>query len=60
MILWLRVTQDEYELPMVVADSRTELAEMLGVRPKNISSTMAHAKRRGWRCCYQKVEVDDD
>ena len=29
--LWLKVTQDEYELPLVVARSADELAKMCGV-----------------------------
>ena len=28
MTLWLEVTQDDYELPVAVADSCTELAKM--------------------------------
>ena len=29
--LWLKVTQDEYQLPLVVARSADELAKMCGV-----------------------------
>jgi hypothetical protein len=30
MTLYLKVTKDKYELPVAVADSKAELADMLG------------------------------
>ena len=33
---WIAVSADEYELPIIVADSSTELAEKLGTTPTSI------------------------
>lgn len=35
--LYMATTKDEYELPIAVADSVSELAEMLGMRATTIS-----------------------
>lgn len=35
-MLWLAVTADRYELPIIVADSSSELAEKLGTTPTAI------------------------
>lgn len=58
--LWEYVTDDKYELPIYVADDYKDLAKMVGVRPNNILSAIAHSKVRGNRCVYQKVYVGDE
>lgn len=58
--LWLLVSQDEYELPLAVADSATELARMVGTTQNNISSTITHQAERGAKSKYIKVKVIDD
>ena len=35
-LIWMAVTADKYELPMVVADSQKHLAKCLGVSPGTI------------------------
>lgn len=35
--LYVATTKDKYELPIAVADSVAELAEILGMRPETIS-----------------------
>lgn len=60
MVLYMQVTLDEYELPLAVADSSTELARMLGLRRDSVRSSMCHCKKKGWKCSYVKVEVEDD
>ncbi len=63
--VWMKVTLDEYELPLAIADTSVELAEILGVTSKTIYSSMSHAKHR-WgthkRTPYRKIriELDDD
>lgn len=47
MILYLRTTIDEYELPIAVAESATELARLLGTSQGCVSSSISH-KRPGW------------
>ena len=56
MKLYLLVTEDEYELPLVVAESLTELSEILQIPKNRITSAISHAKRRGYRSKYVKVE----
>ena len=56
MTIFMKVTRDEYELPVAVADSKAELARMLGVRPSSVS----HGLNQGWKkSSYVVVEVDD-
>ena len=38
--LYVATTKDRYELPIAVADSVSELAEMLGMKPTTISITI--------------------
>ena len=43
--IWLKVTSDDYQLPMCVADSANELAEMCGdVTAQAIREYAAHYK----------------
>ena len=54
--VFMRVTNDKYELPVAVADTLSELAHMVGVDP----SSVWHALHRGWKkSTYVAVEVDD-
>lgn len=39
--LYMAVTKDKYELPIAVADSVSELAEMVHVKPTTISFYLA-------------------
>ena len=59
-VLYMKVTKDEYELPMAVADSVPELAEMVGVKTSTIFGFMWYCKKSGKKCPYIKVEVEDD
>lgn len=63
MTIWMKVTEDDYELPLAVADSLVELAEMLGVRANTISAIMSHYKSHDGEhykpCPYVKIEEDD-
>ena len=56
MTLYLKVTKDKYELPVAVADSKAELADMLGRHESGIY----RAFKEGRKSCYVEVEVDDD
>ena len=62
MKLYMAVTNDEYELPVAVADSKTELANMTGISRKNqewIKQRMIIAGDR-FRGKYLMREVIDD
>lgn len=60
MTLWMKVTDDEFELPEAVADTPKELAMLIGVKPNNVSSAYCKAKAKGQQSVYQKVEVEDE
>lgn len=60
MFVWLKVTNDRYELPVAVADSGKELARICGVSENNVYNAMTQARRRGWRCQYVRVEIGKD
>ena len=54
-LLWMKVTSDEYELPIAVEDSAYKLAAKLGVWPTSIF----HCVKRP-NSSYKRVEIDDD
>ena len=59
--LWMAVTADEYEHPIAIADSSTELAEMLGINPSTIRTNLQRGKNgavSGRRIL--KVRKDDE
>lgn len=59
--VYIRVTQDKYELPLCVRDSIKELAEACGTTKNNIESCISHAKKRKrGRSMYYKVYIGDD
>lgn len=59
--LWMKVSDDEYQLPLAVANSATELARMVGTTPNALSSAI-YRNRKGEckKTTYVKVEVTDD
>ena len=58
--VWMKVTNDKYELPVLVADSAPELAKMLGCRPNNIYSSLSHAKHGRQNTTYRKVLINEE
>lgn len=57
--LWMKVTNDEYELPLAVADTMAELARMTGIKPESLYSIISR-ERRGKKHTYSYREVDID
>jgi len=57
MTLYIKVTKDRYELPVAVAESKSELARILRVDPSTITCGL---KREVERPVYLEVEVDDN
>ena len=55
--LYLKVTKDKYELPVAVADSKKELARILGLHPSGLYRAFIHGQGNS---CYVEVEVEDD
>lgn len=57
MTLYMEVTQDEYELPVAIADTVAGLAKLRNVCPSCISKSIHHSKKQPK---YVKVEIDED
>lgn len=53
--LYIKTTHDKYELPIAVAESTRELAEMLGTTRNCVSSCFSH-NLKGWHI----VEIEED
>ena len=45
MKIWMKLTNDKYQLPMMIADSAKELAEICGTTPNNVVSTNSHFRK---------------
>lgn len=61
MVLYLKVTNDKYELPVAVADSAAELARMVGVKAQSVQACICGCRiRAGTNYGYYKIEVEDD
>lgn len=55
MKLYIKTTMDDLELPVAVAGSAKELAEMTGTTAASVLSSISH-KHKGWN----RVEVEDE
>lgn len=61
MTLYLYVTNDKYELPLIVADSVRELADTLGKSVHTINSAFCRERQGKIKNTrYKKVDVEDD
>lgn len=60
MFVYMKVTKDKYELPVAIADTALELAEICGTTRTNILSAIINAKKRGQNSVYKKVEIEED
>lgn len=60
MKVYMRVTDDEYELPVAIADTQTELARMLGVNANTVISALSKVRRTGSKSVYKEVQIDDE
>lgn len=56
--LWLQVSMDEYELPLIVADSAAELASLAGVSVQTVRTAACIADKPGSRQKYIRVIFD--
>ena len=55
------VTDDEYELPLYVAETAEELSRITGVNVNTIRSSVSHVRSgRNKSSIYQKVEWSED
>lgn len=59
MTIYMMVTDDELELPLVIADSAPELAKKIGKNVNTIYSGISHEKHgRIKSSIYKKVEIE--
>lgn len=60
-ILWLMVTRDELELPMIVEESAEELAKKAGVSVESVlTGAWKYETGKIKFSRYRRIEVDDD
>lgn len=59
-IIYMKVTKDEYELPIAVADSVKELSQITGNKSGTIKSSISQAKKNGGKSQYVKVNVEEE
>lgn len=48
--IWMKVTLDQFQLPVAVADSARELAELCGTTPENIYLQRSRHRNNMERC----------
>lgn len=60
MKVYMRVTDDEYELPVAIADTQADLARMVGVGTNTVCSALYKVRKWGQRSVYKEVEIDDE
>ena len=56
--VWVYVTDDEYELPLLITDTVQEMAELTGYKPRSIMTSYSHWKRGDYKTCrFRKVRI---
>ena len=60
MTLWIKVTNDKYELPVAVADTAQKLADMVGATKDAVVTGAWHHRNDGKWSSYRKVVIEDD
>ena len=58
--VYMKVTDDEYELPVAISDDAFGLAEKVGVTANCIYSCISHAKQKGRKSQYVRVELEEE
>lgn len=61
MYIYMKVTSDKYELPLVIANSVAELAWMTGVSENTIKSAISHVESgRRKKSAYVRVKIEEE
>lgn len=60
MKFYVKVSEDDLELPEAVAESRAELARMLGYGKNYAYTCIERAKRNGTKPKVVEVEIEDE
>ena len=60
-IVWMAVSQDELRLPIAIADTAKELAELLGTTENNVKSSASKCKHGVYKNSrYIAVRIDEE
>lgn len=59
-VIYLKVSDDLYELPLAVANSPTELAKICNTTTNRINSAISHSIKKGKRSQYVKVVIPEE
>ena len=60
-IVWMAVSQDELSLPIAIADTAKELAELLGTTENNVKSSASKCKHGVYKNSrYIAVRIDEE
>ena len=57
MKIWMEVTRDKYQLPLVIANSAQELAKLCRTTKNNVCSAASKAKKNGENRRYISVDI---
>lgn len=57
--IWMFVTDDQYEFPIYIEESITDLAQKIGASEDAIRSAVCHAERKGRKSQYRRVKKYD-
>ena len=57
MYYWLEITQDKYELPLAVADTARELANLRGLKKEAVTTAVWRYEHLGIGTRFRRVRV---
>ncbi len=58
-VVYIKKSNDKYELILEMADTAQELADKLGIPVNRIYSSISHARHgRIKRSCFERIELD--
>lgn len=60
MTVYMLVSPDQYELPLMVCDTASELERRCGLPHSAVCSCIRKAQLRGYRCKYVKVQIPEE
>lgn len=58
-VVYMLVTEDEYELPLMVVESLDELANATGIKKGSVAGAISKSRRYKTRCKYVRVELEE-
>ena len=60
MTLYLRVTNDKYEFPVIITDTAEEMAKLCNVKVNTIYSNLSKSRAKGYNSTYKRVIISED